>query len=103
MNTQILIDPPSEVRLRKASKIVEVLWPDGYRSELSCLDLRRSCACSSCQQDQRSGRLRLIDADIGIDRLELAGVSGLQFHFSDGHNRGLYPWGYLRQLSEPLS
>ncbi|WP_092034447.1 gamma-butyrobetaine hydroxylase-like domain-containing protein [Marinobacter sp. DSM 26671] len=49
------------------------------------------------------GRLSLIDADISIKKVELSGVSGLQFFFSDGHYRGLYPWGFLRELSEQVS
>lgn len=102
MTTQTLIAPPQEIRLRKAQKMLEVLWPDGVRSQLSCLALRKSCACSMCAQAQHRGMLTLIDADVGVDRLEVSGISGVQFHFSDGHYRGLYPWAYLRELGERL-
>ncbi|HCJ30408.1 MAG TPA: DUF971 domain-containing protein, partial [Pseudomonas sp.] len=40
MTTQTLIAPPQEIRLRKAQKMLEVLWSDGVRSQLSCLALR---------------------------------------------------------------
>lgn len=102
MTTQTLIAPPTEIRLRKAQKMLEVLWPDGVRSQLSCLALRKSCACSMCVQAQQRGLLSLIDADVAVDRLEVSGISGVQFHFSDGHFRGLYPWAYLRELGERL-
>ncbi len=102
MTTQTLIAPPMEIRLRKAQKMLEVLWSDGVRSQLSCLALRKSCACSMCAQAQQRGALTLIDADVGVDRLEVSGISGVQFHFSDGHYRGLYPWAYLRELGEQL-
>ena len=102
MTNQTLIAPPTEIRLRKAQKMLEVLWPDGVRSQLSCLALRKSCACSMCAQAQQRGSLTLIDADVGVDKLEVSGISGVQFHFSDGHYRGLYPWAYLRELGERL-
>lgn len=100
MSIQKVIEAPQEVRLRKAQKILEILWQDGVRTTYSCLALRKSCACSGCVHAQQIGSLTLIDADVGIDKLEVSGVSGLQFHFSDGHYRGLYPWGYLRKLAD---
>lgn len=96
-------EPPSQVRLRRKQKRVEITWPDGQESHLSCLTLRKSCACSSCSNARQKGAISLIDADIGIDNLNVHGVSAMQFHFSDGHNRGLYPWSYLRQLCEQVS
>jgi DUF971 family protein len=34
----------------------------------------------------------------GIDALPI-GRYAIQLHFSDGHDRGIYPWAYLRELS----
>ncbi len=99
---QILTAAPSEIRLRKAQNTLEVLWPDGQLSRLSCLALRKSCACSACTQARQRGTLSLIDADVGVDKLQVSGISGLQLFFSDGHYRGLYPWAYLRELGERL-
>lgn len=103
MSMQTIVEAPTEIRLRKVSKTLEVLWQDGRLSSMSCLELRKACACSSCQSAQRKSVLRLIDVDVGIDKVEVAGISGLQFHFSDGHSRGLFPWSYLRELGEQLS
>jgi DUF971 family protein len=97
-----LITPPTEVRLRRAKKVLEIVWPDGLRSQLSCLTLRKACSCAGCSRAKQSGALTLIDAEVGIERLEISGISGLQFFFSDSHYRGLYPWAYLRDLSEKL-
>ncbi|MDO6443012.1 DUF971 domain-containing protein [Marinobacter sp. 2_MG-2023] len=97
------IEPPREVRLKRKLNTLELSWPDGLTTQLSCLLLRKSCACSQCTQAKRTGRLSLIDADIHMTSVELSGVSGLQFHFSDGHYRGLYPWAFLRELSEQVA
>lgn len=97
------VEPPKEVRLKRKLNELELEWHDGLTASLSCLILRRSCGCSHCTQAKRSGRLSLVDADIRIEKVELSGVSGLQFFFSDGHYRGLYPWAFLRELSEQVS
>ena len=103
MSVQTLVEPPKEVRLKRKLNQLELSWPDGLTAQLGCLLLRRSCGCSHCTQAKRMGRVSLIDADIRVERVELSGVSGLQFFFSDGHYRGLYPWGFLRELSEQVS
>lgn len=103
MSDQTLVAPPKEVRLKRKLNQLELSWPDGLTSQLTCLMLRKSCACSHCTQAKQSGRLSLIDADIRVEKVELSGVSGLQFFFSDGHYRGLYPWAFLRELSERAS
>lgn len=95
--------PPTEVRLRRKLNQVEIAWPDGLSGSLSGLALRKACACSSCRRNRQLGTISLLDADIAIDNLNIHGVSAMQFHFSDGHNRGLYPWSYLRQLCEQVS
>lgn len=95
-----VITPPSQVRLRRAQKVVELVWADGELTRISCMILRKSCACAGCVRARQLGSLSLIDAEVGVERLELSGISGLQFHFTDGHYRGLYPWAYLRQLGE---
>ena len=97
---QSCTQPPRQIRLRRIQKVLEIVWPDGLSVELSCLSLRMACACSHCTHQRRAGAISLLNADIGIERLELSGHSGLQFHFSDGHYRGLYPWKYLRELCE---
>ncbi|PMR68106.1 DUF971 domain-containing protein [Halomonas heilongjiangensis] len=95
-----IVPPPLEVRLNRRERHLELSWPEGHRSRISCLTLRMACACASCTQAQRRGRLTLYDVDITIDKVALFGVSGLQLFFSDGHDRGLYPWAYLRELGE---
>lgn len=103
MDSPVMVDPPTAIRLKRSRKEVEVVWADGRVDHLSGFSLRRACACAACTHASRTGRLTLIDADVGIDRVEAFGVSGLQFHFSDGHSRGLYPWRYLRELGGRLS
>jgi len=73
-------------------------WSDG-ESALSAAVLRARCRCAPCQ----SARLRGEPASTAVpptlvDALPV-GHYAIQLHFSDGHDRGIYPWAYLRELS----
>jgi len=35
---------------------------------------------------------------VRVDAIEAFGPNALRFVFSDGHDRGLFPFGYLREL-----
>lgn len=100
MTRQTLTAPPSEIRLSRAQKTLKILWPDGLSRTLNGITLRKACACSGCTRSKQAGALTLIDAGVQVDKIEMHGISGLQLFFSDGHDRGLYPWAYLRELCE---
>lgn len=42
----------------------------------------------------------LITESGDIDAIHLMGVAGLQVVFADGHDRGVFPWAYLRAIAE---
>ena len=43
---------------------------------------------------------KVIEAPREVRLRKAQKVLEIQFHFSDGHYRGLYPWGYLRELAD---
>lgn len=90
---------PSEVVIHELSRRLELRWPNGYGISLGHARLRSACKCAWCE----SARRRQPDAHIGSPDVVLrcataVGSVGLQLHFSDGHDRGIYPWPYLRSL-----
>ena len=61
--------------------------------------LRRSCRCSVCESSRRKlNDVLPVDADVELLKIEVLGSIGVQLFFSDTHNRGIYPWAYLRQI-----
>ncbi|WP_054903162.1 gamma-butyrobetaine hydroxylase-like domain-containing protein [Pseudomonas sp. NBRC 111131] len=87
---------PGEIRnVRGAGQLV-LRWEDGeYR--LSHARLRGACPCSQCRAARLSGAISVVPDDVRVERIEPQGY-GVQLVFSDGHERGIYPWGYLREL-----
>jgi DUF971 family protein len=67
--------------------------------ELSARTLRAACRCASCRAAERAGAPVLPASDVEVVRVNEVGGYALQLCFSDGHERGIYPWSYLAALA----
>ncbi|HSC66049.1 MAG TPA: DUF971 domain-containing protein [Cellvibrio sp.] len=74
-----------------------VNWPDKMTQTFSHQGLRGACPCAKCRAARIMGKISLVDEDIKVVALNSMGY-GIQMVFSDGHDRGIYPWVYLREL-----
>lgn len=92
-------DMPSGLVDHQASGQLELTWPDGTGFTLTHAALRQACRCAACEQLRRRGPgVAEADEALRLVHIEPVGEQGLNLHFSDGHDRGIYPWAYLRQL-----
>lgn len=73
-------------------------WADGGELRLSHASLRHHCHCAFCRARQLRGDLMLVAADVRVTGMSAQGY-GLQLVFSDGHDKGIYPWAYLATLA----
>ena len=89
---------PIELRQLQLAGELEISWSDGVVTRYKGEDLRHVCRCTLCRQP--SGRQSAINcpADIRILSIAAAGNNAIQICFDDGHDRGIFPWEYLRQL-----
>ncbi|AWY39535.1 DUF971 domain-containing protein [Pseudomonas putida] len=89
---------PLAVGNSRSQRQLHLQWPDGREQVLGHAELRRQCPCSQC----RAFRLRRMNPLVD-DRIQVIGLSsqgyGLQLVFSDGHERGIFPWTYLSALT----
>ncbi len=94
---------PLDIILHEVSGRLDILWNDGQRSTLDASALRSACRCAACESLRRAGTPATPAANIALTQLQPVGEFGLQLGFSDGHDRGIYPWAYLHELSSTLS
>ncbi len=93
-----------KIELHKQSNILELhydgLGHDGLgRFELSCEYLRvhsPSAEVKGHSPDQAV--LQTGKRDVAINTIEAVGNYAVKFHFSDGHDSGIYSWDYLKEL-----
>jgi DUF971 family protein len=90
---------PSEITVRKKSRVVDVAWPDGVRYALPFEYLRVYSPSAEVRgHGGGEGKLELAKESVQIIKVEPVGVYAVRLHFDDGHNTGLYSWDYLREL-----
>jgi DUF971 family protein len=93
------VAPPSEVLVHQRSRRLELRWPDGAGVTLGHARLRSACKCAWCEgRRRRSGQDARCEEGITVQQVTPVGEVGLQLHFSDGHDKGIYPWSYLLSL-----
>ena len=92
---------PSEIRLRKAEKILEIAFADGARFALPAEYLRVESP-SADVQGHGPGQKVIVSGrcHVGIIGLEQVGHYALRISFDDLHDTGIYTWEYLRRLGE---
>ncbi|GGC14206.1 hypothetical protein GCM10007205_23860 [Oxalicibacterium flavum] len=79
---------------------LEMKWPD-LQAAVPYKVLRQSCRCSVCESVRRAlDDVPPVDAGVTLLKIELLGSMGVQLFFSDGHERGIYPWTYLRRIAD---
>jgi DUF971 family protein len=92
---------PTEIRLRRRSRLLEVAFPDGARYALS-LEYLRVHSPSAEVQGHGPGQdvLQIAKENVGISRMEPVGHYAIRLVFDDGHDTGLFTWKYLRELGD---
>jgi DUF971 family protein len=95
MNT---MTPPHTIHI--GAHHVTLQWDDG-ETQLEAAVLRQHCRCTGCRQRQAKGLSSIVAADLCVTGATPIGSYGVQFVFSDGHERGIFPWRYLRELALP--
>jgi DUF971 family protein len=90
---------PTEIRLKRAEKILEIQFDDGKNFRLPAELLRVESPSAEVQGHSPEQRQLVAGAkDVGILRLEPVGNYAVRIVFDDGHDTGLYTWSYLHEL-----
>jgi DUF971 family protein len=93
---------PQAITLNRPHRTLVVEWGGGKVSRLSAGLLRTHCRCALCESSRRSGAGPVAPENIDILDVIPYGPSAVQLRFTDGHERGIYPFAYLFELGERL-
>ena len=96
---------PIEI-VEESDSAITIKWSDDVETRYDAVGLRRSCPCAGCINEW-TGEKMLNDAqvpdDLSIDHVSIVGRYALNFHFSDGHETGIFSFNFLRKLSDEKS
>ena len=93
-------DPvPTEIRLRRGSRVLEVSFAGGERFELPFEYLRVHSPSAEVKGHGPGQEVLVLGKEnVGIKAVEPVGQYAVKLVFDDGHDTGLYTWKYLQQL-----
>ena len=94
---------PTEIRVRRSSRLLEVSFSDGSRFELP-FEYLRVYSPSAEVKGHGPGQEVLVlgKENVGIAAVEPVGQYAVKLVFDDGHDTGLYTWKYLAELGREL-
>ena len=94
---------PDEIVVSRDRCEMRLIWADGRNAALAASSLRSACRCAWCTRDRILDRFAADTSSVELQGVEALGSHGLHLKFSDGHERGIYPWIYLNELVRAAS
>ncbi len=95
---------PTEIKLRKASRLLVVSFEDDATFEYTFEYLRvHSPSAEVKGHGPGQETLQTGKENVAITAIEPIGHYAVRLVFDDGHNTGLYSWTYLRELGDDMA
>lgn len=96
---QVRSPHPTSLTLRTRSRVLAVSFSDGSAFELP-FEYLRVYSPSAEVRGHGPGQetLQIGKHDVAITKIEPVGHYAVRLVFDDGHDTGLYTWGYLHEL-----
>jgi DUF971 family protein len=93
---------PTQI-IEESDRQISIKWSDDAETAYDAAQLRRSCPCASCVNEwtgEKMLRDESVPDELSFSSISVVGRYALNFHFSDGHNTGIFSFQYLRKMSE---
>jgi len=88
--------------IEESDSELSISWSDEAETKYNAADLRRACPCAGCINEwtgEKMLKAENIADDLSFSSISIVGRYAMNFHFSDGHETGIYSFDYLRKLS----
>jgi DUF971 family protein len=89
--------------IEESDSEISINWSDDTETKFNATDLRRSCPCAGCINEWTGEKILKADSiknDLSFSSISIVGRYALNFHFSDGHDTGIYSFQYLKELTK---
>lgn len=90
---------PLEIRLTADRSSLDIHWSDGVTTRLSAQRLSAHCRSAPATRRRIDGAEPSSSAGLSILDVKPIGQYAINLIFSDGNDRGIYPWAHLRDLA----
>ncbi|CAN5663995.1 hypothetical protein BH24ACI3_BH24ACI3_08160 [soil metagenome] len=94
-----MIEPRQIIEENDAS--VTIKWSDDSERLYTASQLRRACPCAGCINEwtgEKMLRDEKVADDLAFKHISIVGRYALNFHFTDGHDTGIFSFDFLYKL-----
>jgi len=95
----ININPPDTCEIIDDGAALRVSWQGGRSSRLEAAFLWQRCPSAAGRRRRMDGQHHAVPRDLKLTKLVMIGHYAVNLGFSDGHDRGVYPWSLLARFS----
>jgi DUF971 family protein len=88
------------VKVKDQQTCIELKWLDGELGKISAVKLRDNAMDAVALRARYDGKELNCNSNLQIIAVNPMGNSAFNIHFSDGHIRAIYPFAFLKELSE---
>ncbi len=89
--------------IEESDSEISIEWSDAAESRYNAAQLRKACPCAGCIHEWTGEKIlkpETIDENLNFSHISVVGRYALNFHFSDGHDTGIFSFKYLRELED---
>lgn len=91
---------PTQI-IEESDREISITWSDGTETHYSAPKLRRECPCATCVNEWTGEKIlaaHTVPDDVSFNHISIVGRYALNFHFSDGHDTGIFSFKYLHDM-----
>ncbi len=89
---------PTEIKLHRRARVLEIAFDDGARFELPCEYLRVFSPSAEVRAATNRGEVVTGKEAVNVTAITPVGTYAVQLAFDDGHDSGIYSWSTLYEL-----
>jgi len=94
---------PSEIRLSRDRTRLSITWDNGKTIDYPAAFLRERARDANSVRFVVDGWAVPPASGLTISKVEPIGNYAVRLEFSDGHDRGIFPWAYLTEIAASAS
>lgn len=92
---------PAQI-IEQSDSEISILWSDDAETHYTAAGLRRVCPCAGCVNEWTGEKMldpATVSDSLVFEHISIVGRYALNFHFSDGHDTGIFSFAYLYSLA----
>ena len=89
--------------IEESDSEISIFWSDDAETRHNAAELRRNCPCAGCVNEWTGEKILKAESvpdEMIFSHISVVGRYALNFHFSDGHDTGIFTFKFLRDLGE---